>query len=289
MTLPKSRSLSVKTIPQPSLFIPHGGGPCFFMEWTMGPSDAWDRMAAWLRGLAATLPARPKAIVVVSAHWEEDAFAVTCAANPSLIYDYYGFPEHTYRLTYPASGAPELAQQIVAMLTRAGLPARADHKRGFDHGVFIPLKLIFPDADIPIVQVSLHKSLDPALHHDAGRALAPLRKEGVLIVGSGMSYHNMRGFGDPRSRPDSDRYDAWLTETSTQADAGKRNEVFGNWASAPAARATHPREEHLIPLMVASGAGGDGPGDKIFMDYPMETAISAFRFGGSTLKSDPEP
>ncbi len=245
----------------------------------MGPPDSWDRMAAWLRGLAATLPMRPKAVVVFSAHWEEDAFVVASAANPTLIYDYYGFPEHTYALTDPAPGAPDLARQIVAMLTQAGLPTRADDQRGFDHGVFIPFKLIFPDADIPIVQVSLHNNLDPAHHLDAGRAIASLRNEGVLIVGSGMSYHNMRGFGDPRFRPDSDTFDAWLTKTIAQADASHRNAALRNWDSAPAARAAHPREEHLIPLMVASGAGGDSQGDKIFTDNPMEATISAFRFG----------
>lgn len=268
-----------KIQPQPSLFIPHGGGPCFFMEWTMGRADSWDSMAAWLRGLAATLPERPKAVVVFSAHWEEDAFTVASAANPPLIYDYYGFPEHTYSLTYPAPGAPVLARQIVAMLTQAGLPTRDDDRRGFDHGVFIPFKLIFPDADIPIVQVSLHKSLDPRLHIAAGRALASLRKDGVLIVGSGMSYHNMQGFGDPCSRPDSDAFDDWLTEIITQADANSRNEALINWAAAPAARTAHPREEHLIPLMVAAGASINGPGVKNFTANPMEATISAFSFG----------
>lgn len=245
----------------------------------MGPPDTWEPMAAWLRGLAATLPERPKAVVVFSGHWEEDAFTAASAAHPPLIYDYYGFPEHTYRLTYPAPGAPDLAKRIVEMLTRSGLPARSDDRRGFDHGVFIPFKLIFPDADIPIVQVSLHKGLDPTLHLDAGRALTPLRQEGVLIVGSGMSYHNMRGFGDPRARHDSDTFDAWLTEALTQTNAESRDTALKNWASAPAARAAHPREEHLIPLMVAAGAGGEEPGTKIFTDHPMETTVSAFRFG----------
>ena len=278
MTSAEIWSQPVDTSFQPSLFIPHGGGPCFFMEWTMGPPDTWDRMADWLRGFAATLPKRPAAVVVISGHWEESVFAVTSAARPPLIYDYYGFPEHTYDLTYPAPGSPALAHRIVAMLTRAGLPSHADDQRGFDHGVFIPFKLMFPDADIPIVQVSLHTNLDPALHLEVGHALAPLRKEGVLIVGSGMSYHNMRGFGDPRSRPDSDVFDTWLTSAVAQTDAGSRNEALRNWASAPAARVAHPREEHLIPLMVVAGASSDGPGERVFSDHPMETAISAFRF-----------
>lgn len=153
----------IERLPQPSIFIPHGGGPCFFMPWTMGPADTWERMAVWLRGLAATLPSRPKAVIVISAQWEEGAFAVTSAANPPLIYDYYGFPGHTYHLTYPAPGDSDLASRIVDLLSQSGLPAHVDATRGFDHGVFIPFNLIFPDADIPIVQVSLHQSLDPAL------------------------------------------------------------------------------------------------------------------------------
>ncbi len=264
---------------QPALFIPHGGGPCFFMDWTMGPPDTWHHMAAWLRGLAATLPSRPIAVVVASAHWEENAFTVTRAANPPLLYDYYGFPEHTYRLMYPAPGSPVLADRIVGMLSAAGLPARTDDRRGFDHGVFIPFKLIFPDADIPVVQLSLHQSLDPALHIEAGRALAPLRQEGVLVVGSGMSYHNMRGFGDPRFAPAAAAFDAWLGEAIGQIDADSRRKALGAWALAPEARLAHPREEHLIPLMVAAGAGDRGPGARIFADHPMETTISAFRFG----------
>ena len=263
---------------QPVLFIPHGGGPCFFMEWTLGPPDTWDRMAAWLRGLAATLPSRPTAVVVVSAHWEEDAFAVTRAARPPLIYDYSGFPQHTYRLAYPAPGDPALADRIIALLTEAGLPARADDRRGFDHGVFVPFKLIFPDADVPIVQVSLHRSLDPALHIEAGRALARLRQEGVLVVGSGMSFHNMRGFGDPRFAPVADAFDAWLEEALGQADADRRHEALKAWGQAPAARLAHPREEHLLPLMVAAGVGEASAGVQVLVDRPMGNRVSAFRF-----------
>jgi len=261
---------------QPSLFIPHGGGPCFFMDWTMGPRDTWDSMAAWLRGLAATLPERPKGVLVISGHWEEDAFAVTGAASPPLIYDYYGFPEHTYQLKYPAPGEPGLAGHIVRLLIEAGLPARVDAARGFDHGVFIPFLLIFPEAEIPIVQMSLHHSLDPELHLAAGRALAALRDEGVLIVGSGMSYHNMQGFGDPRSKGVSEQFDAWLNETLCNGAVNQA--ALATWHTAPAARAAHPREEHLIPLMTAAGAG-DGAGTRIYNDQALGVTVSAFRFG----------
>lgn len=178
----------------PTVFIPHGAGPCFFMAWTRGPADQWEPLAKWLKGLIATLPERPKAVLVVSGHWEEEAFTVGASAKPPLIFDYYGFPEHTYRLAFDAPGSPALARRVRELLAAAGLPAREDPDRGYDHGVFVPLKLVTPEADIPVVQLSLRHDLDPEAHLAAGRALAPLRDEGVLIVGSGMSWHNMRGF-----------------------------------------------------------------------------------------------
>jgi aromatic ring-opening dioxygenase catalytic subunit (LigB family) len=262
----------------PTWFIPHGGGPCFFMDWN--PPHAWDRMAAFLKGLAATLPARPRAIVVVSAHWLEAAFSVTSATQPALIYDYQGFPPHTYALQYPAPGDPALAARVADHLKAAGLPAQLDASHGFDHGVFIPMLLMFPAADIPVVQLSLSTTLDPALHLAAGRALQALRQEGVLIIGSGMSYHNMRGYGDPRSGPISDVFDAWLTG-AVQAAPPERQQSLVDWAQAPSARLCHPvrAEEHLLPLMVVAGAAGQDAGHKVFADRVMETTLSAFRFG----------
>lgn len=263
----------------PTLFIPHGGGPCFFMDWTRGPADTWDRMAEWLRGLAASLPERPKAVVVISAHWEAPAFTATAGVAPTLIYDYYGFPEHTYRLTYPAPGAPELARRVVGLLADSGLSAETDPERGFDHGVFIPFKLIFPEAEIPVVQLSLKDGLDPAEHLAAGRTLLPLRREGVLIVGSGMSFHNMRGFGDPAFTPVADRFDDWLTAVVESDDSQAREAALADWAAAPEARLSHPREEHLIPLMVAAGAAAGEPARRVFSDRVMETRVSGYRFG----------
>ena len=263
----------------PTLYIPHGGGPCFFMAWTAGPADTWDRMGAWLRGLRATIGV-PRAIVVVSAHWEAEAFSVTGHPGPSLIYDYYGFPEHTYRIEYPAPGSPVLAERIRTLLGQAGTRVRVDPERGFDHGVFIPFKLIYPDADIPIVQLSLQTGLAPGAHLDAGAAIAPLRREGVLIVGSGMSYHNLRRFG-VENNADSDRFDAWLGETVCAADASVRNDGLRAWQRAPAAREAHPREEHLLPLMVVAGAAENDPGERIFSDRVMGATVSAYRFGGS--------
>jgi aromatic ring-opening dioxygenase catalytic subunit (LigB family) len=201
-------------------------------------------------------------------------------AQPELIYDYYGFPPHTYELKYPAPGEPALAERITALLGQAGLSSHIDARRGFDHGMFIPLMLMVPQADIPVVQLSLNVSLDPAAHLALGRALQPLRDEGVLIVGSGMSFHNMRGYGDPRFGPVSDTFDDWLTE-AVEAPAAERDAALTAWAEAPMARWCHPprAEEHLLPLMVVAGAAGADRGRKAFSDRVMETTLSAFSFG----------
>lgn len=262
----------------PSCFIPHGGGPCFFMDWN--PPGIWDRMAAFLRGLVATLPQRPRALLVVTAHWLEREFAVSSAERPGMIFDYHGFPPHTYELRYPAPGDPALAARVAALLNGAGLVTHADAERGFDHGTFIPLMLVVPQADVPVVQLSLRSDLDPQAHLAAGAALALLRDEGVLIVGSGMSFHHMRAYGDPRFGPVSDTFDAWLTQ-AVGAEPSRRWAALSAWEQAPQARLCHPprAEEHLLPLMVAAGAGGSDPGRKIFSDRVMETTLSAFRFG----------
>jgi aromatic ring-opening dioxygenase catalytic subunit (LigB family) len=265
----------------PTLFIDHGGGPCFFMETTYGPKDMWDRLAAHLRGLAAGLKTRPKAVIVISGHWEEAVPTVQSNDHPPLLFDYYGFPEHTYRLKYPAPGSPDLARRIRDLLTAAGFPSAQDKARGFDHGVFIPFLLVFPDADIPVVQLSLHHSFDPALHIAIGRAIAPLRDEGALIVGSGMSFHNNRALfaTDPRISEASEEFDQWLNEAVTAADAEDRNRRLAAWGSAPYARFCHPREEHLLPLMVVAGAAGDDVATRDYADRIMGKALSGFRFG----------
>ena len=195
-----------------------------------------------------------------------------------MIFDYYGFPPHTYELSYPAPGAPALAERVVDLLKAAGLPARTDTKRGFDHGVFVPFLLIDPEASIPVVPLSLKRELDPAEHLAAGRALAALRDEGILIIGSGMSYHNMRGYRTPHAAQVSPVFDAWLTK-AVEADPATRWQQLAQWAKAPGGRESHPREEHLLPLMIAAGAGGDSAGTKPFMDNVMMADLSAFRFG----------
>jgi aromatic ring-opening dioxygenase catalytic subunit (LigB family) len=264
---------------QPAIFLPHGGGPCFFMDWTWGPADTWHKTQHFLEGLAATLPSWPKALLVVSGHWEEPAFTASAAPHPQLIFDYSGFPEHTYRLTWPAPGNPELAARVAQLLKDASLPSALSTTRGYDHGVFVPLKVVFPNATIPVVTLSLVSSLDPALHLAVGRALAPLRDEGVLIIASGMSFHNLRGYLRPETPERARAFDAWLTR-AVESPASERNAELINWRTAPFAAYAHPREEHLIPLFVAAGAGGDAPGQRIFTDEPMAAAISAFRFDG---------
>jgi aromatic ring-opening dioxygenase catalytic subunit (LigB family) len=266
-------TMTDQTRRQPALYIPHGGGPCFFMP---DPAGAWTGMEHFLRDLAQTLPQRPRAILIVSGHWETEGFALTGTAQPPLIFDYYGFPPETYQLQYPVPGNPALAARARDLLAEAGLPVRLDPERGIDHGVFVPMMVAFPDADIPIVEMSLDKGLDPELHMAAGRALAPLRDENVLIIAAGMSFHNMHGYGDPGATEPSRAFDRWLVKAATQPSEA-RAALLSRWASAPDARYSHPREEHLLPLMVAAGAA-EGPGEHIYSELVKETAISAFRF-----------
>jgi len=240
------------------------------------PTGTWTGMARFLSGLADTLPQRPRAILIVSGHWEADCFALTASARPPLLFDYYNFPPETYQLTYPAPGDPMLAERARGLLADAGLPATLDGARGLDHGVFVPMKVAFPDAELPMVELSLDRGLDPARHLAAGRALAPLRHDNVLILATGMSFHNMRGYGDPRSTGPSQAFDAWLVEAAGQTGQ-TRDALLMAWADAPSARFSHPREEHLLPLMIAAGAA-DGPGEQIYGKIVMQTALSAFRF-----------
>ncbi|HET6160046.1 MAG TPA: class III extradiol ring-cleavage dioxygenase [Dongiaceae bacterium] len=265
----------------PTLFIPHGGGPCFFMEDGIGPKGTWDRMAAYLRGIAGAVGQRPKAILVISGHWEEAEPTVQVGRNPPLLFDYYGFPEHTYRLNYPAPGSPELAARVRALLSEAGIKSGEEAGRGFDHGVFIPFLLIYPEADIPVVQLSLRQDLDPAAHIAIGRAIVPLREDGVLIVGSGMSYHNLRYFGsmEPRVVDGAQRFDDWLTAAIEEPDPARRADALELWSTAPDALLCHPRAEHLAPLFVVAGAAGDDRGRRTFNDRIIGKAVSGFQFG----------
>ena len=274
----------------PTVFINHGGGPCFFMpDDGSGPfhANTWRKMASNLSQLAK-LPGpnapKVKAILVASAHWETEAPAVTVAANPPLLYDYYGFPPETYEIEWPAPGDPDLAQRVKRLLTGAGFPNVLENReRGFDHGVFIPLKLAFPAADVPVVQLSLVQGLDPKTHLAMGKALAPLRREGVLIIGSGMSFHNMREFfgAEEGSVDAAESFDKWLDETCGEdGDASAREPRLERWATdAPNARVCHPREEHLAPLFVVAGAASGERGRKTYADKIGGLAVSGYAFG----------
>jgi aromatic ring-opening dioxygenase catalytic subunit (LigB family) len=200
------------------------------------------------------------------------------AEKPDILYDYYGFPPESYTIEWPAPGDPALAARMAEMLWGAGFRAVADPDRGFDHGVFIPLKVSWPEADIPTLQVSLKAGLDPAEHLAMGKALAPLRDEGVLLMGSGMSYHNLRAFRDPSTPKNAEVFDAWLQETVT-ADAATRDQKLLAWEQAPLARHAHPREEHLIPLMVMAGAAGEDRGSIDFSGLFGGARVSGIRFG----------
>ena len=235
-------------------------------------------MGDHLRGVGASIAPRPKAIVVVSGHWDAKVPTVNTATTHSLYFDYYGFPEHTYQLQYPAKGSTEVAARVRDLLAKAGVETAEDAKRGLDHGVFIPFMLMFPDADIPIVQLSLRSDMDPAAHIAIGRALEPLRDEDVLIVGSGMSYHNLRSFFRPgKADAEAKAFDDWLADAAT--DPARRNERLVHWRDAPSAIACHPEPEHLLPLHVVAGAAGADIGLRDYEDAIIGKAVSGFRFG----------
>lgn len=261
----------------PVAYIPHGGGPWPFVEMGL-PKDEVERLASYTRSLRHLPKTTPRALLVVSAHWEERVPTVMTAARPPILYDYYGFPPESYRITWPAPGSPTLASRVRELLEQAGFETRTDAARGFDHGTFIPLKLTYPDAEIPTIQLSMLRSLDPAEHLRLGRALAPLRDEGIFIIGSGMSFHDLRSFGRPRGRDVSETFDAWLREVAV-LPREERDRRLLEWERAPLARAAHPREEHLLPLHVVAGAAGDDVGTIAHSDVFMNARISAVHFG----------
>ncbi|MVA78890.1 dioxygenase [Agrobacterium vitis] len=269
----------------PVYFIPHGGGPWPFMEF---PKDdqgkgPWDDLAAFLRGLPADLGVTPKAILIVSGHWEkEPQVTVSTAAAPGMLYDYYGFPAHTYEITYPAKGDPTLAAHVRDLLQQAGIPSAEDDSRGFDHGVFVPLMVAYPDANVPVVMLSLKNTLDAESHMEIGKALQSLRDDNVLIIASGMSYHNMPMF----RRRDADheavakRFDDWLTAAVEISDPDARAATLSLWNQNPDALACHvPDHDHLVPLFVAAGAAGADKGVRTFNGLALGKAYSGYRFG----------
>lgn len=264
---------------QPSLYVPHGGGPCFFMDWPGNP-HLWDNMAAMLRSVPQRIPQAPKAILLISAHWEAPVFTFAGGTWPALEYDYYGFPPHTYELTYKAPGAPELAHRAAGLLREAGIEASVDDTAPWDHGVFIPLKVAYPDEDVPVLAMSLKEGLDPAEHIAAGKALRALRDDNVLIIGSGLSYHNLRAFFAPSGADmqAAQAFDDWLNEVAGQNESS-RSDSLRHWTTAPAARQVHPREEHLLPMMVVAGAGAGDTGAAFYKEQVAGKAVSAIAFG----------
>jgi aromatic ring-opening dioxygenase catalytic subunit (LigB family) len=260
----------------PVAFIPHGGGPWPFVEMGL-PREELLALSDYLRSVRRLPPRQPRALLVISAHWEEPVPTVMTSARPPMLYDYYGFPPESYRITWPAPGDPPLAARVAGLLEAAGFRTAADPQRGFDHGAFVPLKVTFPDADVPAIQLSLKQGLDPAEHLELGRALAPLRREDVFIVGSGMTFHNLRAFGDPRTAGYSEAFDEWLQGVMAREHGGRARGLT-EWAHAPAARIAHPREEHLIPLMVATGAAGDDRAALAYNGTFGGTRLSAYHF-----------
>jgi aromatic ring-opening dioxygenase catalytic subunit (LigB family) len=263
----------------PTYFISHGGGP---WPWMSGPFGAgYEKLAVSLQETPRQLGATPKAILMVSAHWEEADFTVMTSPAPGMFYDYYGFPPETYTIRYPAPGSLPLAARVRELAAAAGIAVGEDAERGYDHGSFVPLAVMYPEADMPVAQLSLKAGLDPDTHLAMGRALAPLRDEGYLILCSGQSYHNLRDFRSPSSGPPSHAFDAWLCKAVLESAPGQRNELLRHWEEAPAARHCHPREEHLIPLMVAVGAAEQEDATCVYHedDFRGQVAVSSFRFG----------
>ncbi|MDX8381415.1 MAG: class III extradiol ring-cleavage dioxygenase [Ghiorsea sp.] len=234
------------------LYLSHGGGPLPILG-----DESHQEMIKVLQQITRKIK-KPSAIIMVSAHWEEDIVSITSASNPPLIYDYYGFPEEAYSISYPCLGSPELAKKVHQMFEEAGLHSQLDRKRGFDHGLFIPLKIMYPDADIPCIQISLNLNLDAATHINLGKALTNIDTENLLFIGSGFSFHNMKAFfssDEKHAQSKNIEFDEWLIETcsSQQLDEKQREQRLINWEQAPSARYCHPREEHLLPLHVCYG------------------------------------
>jgi aromatic ring-opening dioxygenase catalytic subunit (LigB family) len=260
----------------PVIFVSHGGGP---WPWVEGMREAFAITEREFAKLPALLPEKPHAILVISGHWEESEFTLATSSHPPTIYDYSGFPPHTYELKYPAPGAPELATHVAHLLRAAGITAYEDPSRGFDHGVFVPLYLMYPQAEVPVLMLSMKSGYDPAAHIRLGEALAPLRDEGVLIFGSGLTYHNLRGFGRIESTPAAAAFEAFLNEAITAPDAARRNAMLEDWERAPTSRLAHPREDHLVPLFVIAGAAGKDAGRRVFADYAMNVTMASYVFG----------
>jgi aromatic ring-opening dioxygenase catalytic subunit (LigB family) len=272
----------------PTYFLSHGGGPWPWMK-DFRPG-AYDQLEASLHAVRRELCQAPRAVLMISGHWEANRFLLSSAAQPPMFYDYSGFPEHTYRIRYDAPGAPALAETVRAMLERGGVASGLDPQRGFDHGTFSLMAPLYPEAEMPLVQLSLRADLDPAAHMKVGELIAPLRDEGVLIIGSGFSFHDTRGIMNGTGAAASAAFDQWLNDTLVGSSPDERRRRLLRWSEAPAARAAHPREDHLIPLMVAVGAAGDDVGARVYhqSDFMGSITASSYRFGAPVVATSPE-
>lgn len=245
------------------VYFSHGGGPLPILG-----DPGHQAMVDFMKKLPSQLR-KPDAILVISAHWEESAATILNAKNPEMLYDYFGFPDAAYEINYPSPGTPELAEKISDILQKYKIPTQMDQKRGYDHGLFIPLKLMYPEADIPATQISLLRGLNPAAHVALGNALKDLSHENILVIGSGFSFHNMRAFswqGPDLADSANDAFQNWLIETcTTSISQSEREQRLIGWEKAPSARYCHPREEHLLPLHVCAGMT-DLPAKLVFDD-----------------------
>ena len=262
----------------PVFFLSHGGGPWPYIDAMRGQYALTEHA---FKNLPTRLPAKPKAVLAITGHWEAAEFSVSSAARPPMEYDYSGFPAHTYQIQYPAPGSPELATRVAALLAGAGIRVLSDPQRGFDHGTFVPVGLMYPDADVPIVKLSLKSSYDAREHIRIGQALQPLRDEGVLIIGSGLTYHNMRGFGRDESSQHAVAFERYLSHAIQQSDSELRNQLLVDWEGAPSARMAHPREDHLLPLMVVAGAAGSDVGETLLVEQVMKVPMASYAFGSA--------
>ncbi|MBV1905309.1 MAG: dioxygenase [Pseudomonadales bacterium] len=258
------------------IYIPHGGGPLPLLG-----HPGHHGMVKFLQEITPGL-GRPSAIVMISAHWEEQDVRITSGRSPSLIYDYYGFPDEAYQIKYPAPGDPALANHIYQLLKKNSVKAQMDDMRGFDHGMFIPLTLMYPAANIPCVQISLLASMDAKKHIEIGQALSSLREENLLIIGSGLSFHNMQAFKShsPEEMASQNiKFEDWLIETCTDAGLSQeeRETRLTNWLDAPFARYCHPREEHLLPLHICYGMANSAA-ELVYDDQLLGAKVSAFQW-----------
>ncbi|OAF07378.1 DODA-type extradiol aromatic ring-opening family dioxygenase [Bradyrhizobium neotropicale] len=262
----------------PTYYISHGGGPWPYMDDDM--RQRFDQLEASLLSIRNEWGEAARAVLIVSGHWETTEFCVSSAAHPGMVFDYYGFPEHLYHIKYDAPGSPELAMRTRAMLQAGGVACESDAERGFDHGTFSLMKPLCPSGELPIVQLSIKQDLDSQAHLSVGRLLAPLRDEGVVIIGSGSSFHNL-GLRGPAAIEPSRQFDDWLQQTLLATSTAERRRRVAAWKLAPNARIAHPREDHLIPLMVALGAADEEAAALVYnqADFFGSWTLSSFRFG----------